>query len=1341
MASWKETLRSWLQPAPRKPVRRTERLEVGRLEDRITPVQGSFDVPYAVDFDTALGATDLTGVVNAGGSAGAMIDRGATVVGSRHVLTTASSNPVVGDTVSFYTRAADGTVKTISIPVVGVWIHPSYIAGTFANDIAILTLEAIAPQYAKDYPVYDGQAYGTEIGRLMTMAGFGVAGTGTSGPSFSDLQRLTVTATGGTYRLFSPTNGQTTAPIPYNATAAQIQAALIAIGQSVQVLNPSFGPFQNTVEIRYLTAANARELEYVRNPSDPLVNGGNNGTVDVETLTNGSNDGEFQRLTLNATAGFFRLGLGGVFTGQIPYNATDTQIEAALETIAGVTEVSVRQIPAGSPSGAGSFQISFNQPNGGFPVLTVDPALLTGTASAYILQPQGQPALRIGSNEYDGSNSTFLTYDFDTDGTDSFASPIPGLLGGGGDSGAPGFVDVGGGVQAIASLFSNAPATSKFTDIQLATRVSKYTSDISKIVDATGYAATVDMQYQLGGNDGIADTFRVTQTPAGLVQIYVKDSKAGPERLFYQDAAANMASVVLRGTNDDDTFIIDSSVTVLVSIEGGGGKNSIVGPNLDTMWTITGADAGTGDTSTTDFNFKGIRNITGGTLNDTFKFSATGTVSGFIDGGAGVDTIDFSDVAATNVSVTATGATDGVVGTIAGSTPLAGQFRNMNNIVGAQFGTADAITGPATGGTWTHAGAGGMYVDSVNGKNFTYSNFETLNGNTGDDTFNVLSFTTNLVVNGGAGVNKASVDGTAGNDSVTLSYQTVNGAGALTGLAKTLSFLNLFSVNYDGKAGTNSYRFEDKTGQVRGTPTDPLSGIVFSPSGAAAGSIRVGTLNQFGVAGINNGLTVDGGSVGSVLTVTGTSDVNRPTTFGEALIGNGRDTITVTDTKVSVTSASAGDLLPIIPAYTLGSITFSTIYVAGGNENLNIGDVFNVTPSFNVRLLVDGQGPANTARPGDRVQINASAYTSAFVNDPAQGPPQTQITQNIDGAQVGLINIESGLPAAPGQGMIVVATDAGPLTTVQVFDRISQQLKYTLVPFEDFNLGATVASGDVNGDGVADVIVGAGPGGGPRVVVYSGADASLMYDFFAYEEEFRGGVNVSAGDFNGDGKADIVLGTGNGGGPRVRVLSGADLTPIRDVFAYESTFRGGVNVSTGDFTGDGVPDLITSAGNGGGPRVVVFSGTDMLQVASFFVFDPNSRTGFYAAGGDVNGDGYADVIAGAGAGAPAQIRVISGNTRTAIADFYVNDPLEPGTAVPSIQFDAGVRVAAADVNGDGIDDVLSAKGPGSLPTVRAYQVGGVNPITNALYPTLAEVAHFDAFDGALAYGLYIGGSN
>jgi hypothetical protein len=116
-----------------------------------------------------------------------------------------------------------------------------------------------------------------------------------------------------------------------------------------------------------------------------------------------------------------------------------------------------------------------------------------------------------------------------------------------------------------------------------------------------------------------------------------------------------------------------------------------------------------------------------------------------------------------------------------------------------------------------------------------------------------------------------------------------------------------------------------------------------------------------------------------------------------------------------------------------------------------------------------------------------------------------------------------------------------------------------------------VAAGDVNGDGRADVITGAGAGGGPHVRVFSGfslPNISVLTEFFAYGG-FGGGVRVGATDFDGDGLADIVTGAGPGGGPHVRVLSGVGLTELSSFFAY-NLFAGGVFVG-GSFRTQGTP--------------------------------------------------------------------------------------------------------------------------------------------------------------------------
>src|SRR5262245_53887496 len=81
---------------------------------------------------------------------------------------------------------------------------------------------------------------------------------------------------------------------------------------------------------------------------------------------------------------------------------------------------------------------------------------------------------------------------------------------------------------------------------------------------------------------------------------------------------------------------------------------------------------------------------------------------------------------------------------------------------------------------------------------------------------------------------------------------------------------------------------------------------------------------------------------------------------------------------------------------------------------------------------------------------------------------------------------------------------------------------------------------------------------------------------------------------------DVVMAPGAGSPPIVRVLH-ADGTQI-SFFAYDPAFMGGVRVALGDVNGDGIPDIITGAGPGGGPHVEVFSGKDLSMLASFLAY-------------------------------------------------------------------------------------------------------------------------------------------
>lgn len=228
---------------------------------------------------------------------------------------------------------------------------------------------------------------------------------------------------------------------------------------------------------------------------------------------------------------------------------------------------------------------------------------------------------------------------------------------------------------------------------------------------------------------------------------------------------------------------------------------------------------------------------------------------------------------------------------------------------------------------------------------------------------------------------------------------------------------------------------------------------------------------------------------------------------------------------------------------------------------------------------------------------------------------------------------------------VAISPDDGGIPQVKIVDPTTGADIGTFQAFEDsFRGGVHVALGDVTGDGVRDMVIAAGKGGSPRIRIVDGKSGVTLNDFFVYEQQFTGGINVSIGDTNGDGVNDIIVGTGAGGGPRVRVLDGKTLgnTVLKDFFAYEDSFRGGVLVSSGDTNGDGKDDIITGTGPGGGPVVRVLSGADGRELSSMFVDDPSFRGGVRVDSRDVNGDGRDDIIAHVRHGNDDGFRVFDG---------------------------------------------------------------------------------------------------
>src|SRR5205823_13039074 len=125
-----------------------------------------------------------------------------------------------------------------------------------------------------------------------------------------------------------------------------------------------------------------------------------------------------------------------------------------------------------------------------------------------------------------------------------------------------------------------------------------------------------------------------------------------------------------------------------------------------------------------------------------------------------------------------------------------------------------------------------------------------------------------------------------------------------------------------------------------------------------------------------------------------------------------------------------------------------------------------------------------------------------------------------------------------------------------------------------------------------------GQGGSPVVNVYS-PTGQLQSSFVAFDPSFTGGVRVATGDFNRDGVLDYAVGTGPGTRAFVRVIDGASGNDLFDVFPFEE-FTGGVFITSGDIDGDGADELVITPDQGGGPRVVAYSGINFVPTISYF---------------------------------------------------------------------------------------------------------------------------------------------
>ena len=254
------------------------------------------------------------------------------------------------------------------------------------------------------------------------------------------------------------------------------------------------------------------------------------------------------------------------------------------------------------------------------------------------------------------------------------------------------------------------------------------------------------------------------------------------------------------------------------------------------------------------------------------------------------------------------------------------------------------------------------------------------------------------------------------------------------------------------------------------------------------------------------------------------------------------------------------------------------------------------------------------------------------------------------------------------------------------------------------------------------VAVGAAAGHDPWVRLYDDGGTQRLA-VAAYPDFYRGGVRVAVGDFNADGVADIAAAPTDGLLVTIRVHSGTDGRLLNQIQPF-GDFRGGAYLAAADFDGDGRDELVVGMGTGGDGTLRVFdmtaaSGTLRHQTTVFY---DNPTTGvaytrgLRVAAADVDGDGRPDVVAATGPGGGSRIKAIDPTSGRAIQFFYAFGVQAGDSAGPH---DGSLFVAAGDADGDGQAELFVT--PGSGPAELRVFSGGVRPLgTSALLRSVVK---------------------